>query len=155
MSQEQTTGDPRDIPITAANTDQVMGYMRPLTTEELDRMRKAGFWPQDSTREDIRELIAVADDVIDESNGLSEAQMLIREVCTEICDFLIEKNKAYGNSALTPIRIFSKAGPLKQIDVRIDDKLNRLMKGNAYPGDNDVQDLVGYLILRMVAEKMH
>lgn len=38
---------------------------------------------------------------------------------------LLAKNAAYGNSALEPVRIFSKADPTEQIRVRIDDKLSR------------------------------
>jgi hypothetical protein len=65
---------------------------------------------------------------------------------------LINKNRSYGNSALDPIRIFSKAGPREQLHVRIDDKLNRLMKGTDYPGDNDIDDLIGYLVLLKIAK---
>lgn len=72
--------------------------------------------------------------------------------CLEVAEFLINKNIAYGNSALEPSRIFSKASTLEQLYVRIDDKLNRLMKGSDYPGDNDVDDLIGYLILLKVAK---
>lgn len=63
---------------------------------------------------------------------------------------LIEKNKSYGDSALNPCRIFSKADALEQINVRIDDKLNRMMQGTEYPGDNDELDLLGYLLLRRI-----
>lgn len=78
----------------------------------------------------------------------------IREECMLLADFLVEKNRAYGNSASEPCRIFAKrVDPLAQIDVRIDDKLNRLMKGTEYAGDNDVKDLAGYLILRMIVEE--
>ena len=72
--------------------------------------------------------------------------------CHEIAHMLIEKNIAYGNSALDPVRIFSKAGPREQLHVRIDDKLNRLMKGTEYPGDNDIDDLIGYLVLLKIAK---
>ncbi len=47
----------------------------------------------------------------------------------------------------------SKANTIEQLYVRIDDKLNRLMNGSEYPGDNDIQDLIGYLILLQVAKK--
>lgn len=78
----------------------------------------------------------------------------IRTECEALADFLVEKNRAYGNSASEPCRIFAKrVDPLAQIDCRIDDKLSRLMKGSEYPGDNDVKDLTGYLILRMIVEK--
>lgn len=79
----------------------------------------------------------------------------IRQVCTEMANFLIEKNAAYGNSAAQPIQIFARGlPPLKQIDVRIDDKLNRLMQGKEYAGDDTVQDLAGYLLLRMIVSRM-
>lgn len=73
--------------------------------------------------------------------------------CLAIAQMLIEKNIAYGDSALDPVRIFSKANPTEQLHVRIDDKLSRLMKGTDYPGDNDIDDLIGYLILLKVAKE--
>lgn len=75
----------------------------------------------------------------------------IQEVCEELAHFLIAKNQAYGNSAAEPLGVFAKRfDALAQIDVRIDDKLNRLAKGREYPGDDTVLDLAGYLVLRMV-----
>jgi hypothetical protein len=73
--------------------------------------------------------------------------------CVAIAQMLIEKNIAYGDSALDPVRIFSKANPIEQLHVRIDDKLSRLMKGTDYVGDNDIDDLIGYLILLKVAKE--
>ena len=73
--------------------------------------------------------------------------------CVEVANLLLKKNIAYGNSALNPIQIFAKIPPGDQIDVRIDDKLNRIKNGQGYPGDNDILDLVGYLILKMVQNK--
>ena len=73
-------------------------------------------------------------------------------VCHEIARMLIDKNISYGNSALDPIRVFSKADTREQLYVRIDDKLNRLMKGTDYPGDNDIDDLIGYLVLLKIAK---
>jgi hypothetical protein len=71
----------------------------------------------------------------------------------EIAEMLIKKNISYGNSALEPIRIFSKADSKEQIRVRIDDKLNRIQNDQAFPGDNDIEDLIGYLILLKIANK--
>lgn len=73
--------------------------------------------------------------------------------CLEIAEMLIKKNISYGNSALEPIRIFSKADSKEQIRVRIDDKLNRIQNDQAFPGDNDIDDLIGYLILLKIANK--
>ena len=75
----------------------------------------------------------------------------IRAECASIADFLVAKNMAYGNSAAEPVRCFAKrADALLQIDTRIDDKLNRIIKGRDYPGDDTILDLVGYLILRRI-----
>ena len=67
---------------------------------------------------------------------------------------LKEKNERYGNSALDPIRIFSEASTEEQLLVRIDDKLSRIARGSE--GDEDVVwDLVGYLVLLLVARGNH
>jgi hypothetical protein len=77
----------------------------------------------------------------------------IWSTCHEIAQMLIDKNIAYGDSALDPVRIFSKSDPAEQLKVRIDDKLSRLMKGTDYPGDNDIDDLIGYLVLLKIAKE--
>lgn len=76
----------------------------------------------------------------------------VRAVLQEIGDMLIEKNRAYGNSALDPVRIFSKASNVEQILVRIDDKLSRLARGSA-AGEDVEKDLLGYLVILRVARK--
>ena len=88
--------------------------------------------------------------VPDDERGRTES--LIAEICNDIRDLLLTKNRAYGNSALNPIRIFSKTDAKEQILVRIDDKLNRIKQGNdILDKDEDViQDLIGYLILLKV-----
>ena len=76
----------------------------------------------------------------------------IWETTHEIAHMLIRKNIAYGNSALDPIRIFSKADAREQLHVRIDDKLSRIMRVTEYIGDNDIDDLIGYLVLLKIAK---
>lgn len=82
-----------------------------------------------------------------------EFSLAVKEECEAIHKMLIEKNKSYGNSALDPIRCFSKLDPIETIKIRIDDKLSRLMRGHAFTGDNDVVDLMGYLVLLRIAQK--
>jgi hypothetical protein len=65
---------------------------------------------------------------------------------------LKEKNRAYGNSALEPVRVFSKADTVEQIKVRLDDKLSRLMRGTA-AGEDVEHDLMGYLVLLRIARR--
>ena len=82
----------------------------------------------------------------------NEVHRKIRKECDKIAAMLINKNKSYGNSALEPCHIFSKANAKLQLSVRIDDKLNRIKKGNEYPGDDTVLDLIGYLILYRICD---
>ena len=74
----------------------------------------------------------------------------IEEVCNNLKAFLIEKNKRYGDSALNPIRVFSRASNIAQITTRIDDKLSRI-KNSDELRKNDAVDLCGYLILLCIA----
>ena len=76
----------------------------------------------------------------------------ISVACDQIKRLLLEKNVAYGNSALSPIQIFAKAGAQEGIANRIDDKLNRIKNNQTYVGDNDLDDLIGYLILYKISQ---
>ena len=75
--------------------------------------------------------------------------------CLEIAEMLIKKNISYGDSALSPIRIFSQADNKEQIKIRIDDKINRIKNGSGFAGDNDIDDMIGYLILLKIANKLN
>lgn len=83
-----------------------------------------------------------------------DASFGIARQCDAIKEMLLEKNRKYGNSALEPKRIFSRASPLEQINVRIDDKLSRLMCAQSDEDEDVDLDLIGYLILRRVAKEM-
>ena len=81
--------------------------------------------------------------------AMSESETKISGVCDDIKELLIHKNRKYGNSALKPCRVFSKASLVEQLLVRIDDKLNRIMQGAGLLADDEdvVNDLIGYLVL--------
>ncbi len=80
-------------------------------------------------------------------------QQDVKTVLTEIGALLIEKNRKYGNAALDPIRIFSKANSVEQLLVRIDDKLNRLKNQQLDDDEDAITDLMGYLVLLKIAQK--
>lgn len=88
-----------------------------------------------------------------QDSGL-EVRKVIMEVCDSIKDMLISKNISYGSSFSHPMRVFSNAPTDEQINVRIDDKLSRIKNKGGYAGDNDLEDLAGYIILKMVNQKM-
>jgi hypothetical protein len=69
-----------------------------------------------------------------------------------IKQMLILKNGLYGNSALDPLRVFSKGSASEGIRVRIDDKLSRLALGKSESEEDTILDLIGYLILLRMCE---
>lgn len=70
-----------------------------------------------------------------------------------IFSMLIEKNRKYGDSALNPARIFSKADATEQIKVRIDDKLSRIKNAQDDEDEDVIADLIGYLVLLKIAKE--
>ena len=81
-----------------------------------------------------------------------EVRAEIGRQCDQLKSTLLEKNLRYGNSALNPVRIMSKASPDEQLRVRIDDKLSRLVRGSKELVEDEdvVQDLAAYLVLLLV-----
>jgi hypothetical protein len=78
----------------------------------------------------------------------------IRDVVRRVERLVLEKSAQYGDSALEPVRVFSRSDPVEQLKVRIDDKLARVVRGRAGADDEDaVVDLIGYLILLLVAQE--
>ena len=77
---------------------------------------------------------------------------LIEKVANEIKDLLIQKNRAYGNSALNPSNVFSSGDVFESLGSRIDDKLMRIKNiGVNDETEDTLSDLIGYLILYKVA----
>tara|TARA_Y100001963_G_scaffold145698_1_gene219671 strand:+ start:2470 stop:2862 length:393 start_codon:yes stop_codon:yes gene_type:complete len=77
---------------------------------------------------------------------------LIIKVTDKMRDLLIEKNRAYGDSATNPTNVFSDGSAIDAICARIDDKLMRIQnKGINDKTEDTVSDLIGYLILLKVA----
>ena len=75
----------------------------------------------------------------------------IAATCDAVKAMLLAKNRRYGNSALEPVRIFSRATPVEQILVRLDDKLSRLRSAQTDEDEDVVDDLIGYLVLLKIA----
>ena len=85
-------------------------------------------------------------------------EKIIKEVITEVKDLLIEKNRAYGDSAINPSNIFSNGDALDSLGARIDDKLMRIKNtGITDKTEDTLIDLIGYLVLYkvgMIKEKV-
>lgn len=100
-----------------------------------------------------------AKEVIDKVQGSlktiprNTVEIAIQNECNRLTSLLIDKNRSYGNSALNPTRIFSRSDTTEQLKVRIDDKLSRFMSGDDTFKENDLDDLIGYLVLLSIAVK--
>lgn len=76
----------------------------------------------------------------------------IIKTANDVRDLLLEKNAAYGDSALKPSNIFARGSAVDNIACRIDDKLMRIKnKGLNDATEDTLQDLIGYLILLKIA----
>lgn len=84
---------------------------------------------------------------------MSDTQQDIIDECNRIRDLLLDKNRKYGDSAINPVRVFSSSNPMEQINVRIDDKLSRIISKQLDDEEDVELDLVGYLILKMICRK--
>ena len=80
-------------------------------------------------------------------------QKKIADMCDAIKNLLLEKNRKYGNSALNPVRVFSKADTAEQIKVRMDDKLSRIKNEQGDEDEDVYMDLAGYLVLMLIAKE--
>jgi len=85
-------------------------------------------------------------------NQIAQTQADIAAVCNEIKELLLEKNRRYGDAALNPVRIFSKADSVSQLQVRMDDKLSRIRTSDPEDTEDAYLDLLGYLVLFRVAK---
>ena len=83
-----------------------------------------------------------------------DTQRMIRETGNDTIEMLIEKNDSYGDSALNPLGIFGNKDAVTSLGARIDDKLARIRTlGYEGFGEDNVRDLIGYLILLQVELK--
>ena len=83
---------------------------------------------------------------------IAQTQIDIAATCDSVKELLLEKNRKYGDSALNPVRIFSKSDPVEQIKVRLDDKLSRIRNQQSDEDEDVIDDAIGYLVLLKVAQ---
>jgi len=104
-----------------------------------------GIWFQDSNS-----TYPIQKTVEERLDTIAEAAVVLES----IHKMLEKKNTAYGDSALNPLRLFSRADAVESLCVRIDDKINRIKNRGITPDTEDsVADLIGYLVLLQVARK--
>lgn len=77
----------------------------------------------------------------------------VKDICNGLAEMLIEKNRKYGDAALNPQRIFSKAPASEMIKVRMDDKISRIKAAQTDEDEDPYWDLMGYLVLHRIAKQ--
>lgn len=85
----------------------------------------------------------------------ADFQADVSAVLSEVAEMLAEKNARYGDSALNPVRCFSRSSTVEQLKVRLDDKISRLMRGSGEETEDVEMDLIGYLVLLRIARRRH
>ena len=84
----------------------------------------------------------------------NETRRLLAEAGIRLACLLLRKNERYGNSALDPIEVFARdITPAQRLGVRMDDKINRIVRGEGISGgdaEDPRVDLAGYLLLDVV-----
>ena len=85
---------------------------------------------------------------------LEELNELVNHKAHDLIEHVISKNRKYGNSALSPIRIMSSADKLEQLYIRLDDKFNRLINRQNDDDEDLPFDVAGYFILIYVHFKL-
>ena len=78
----------------------------------------------------------------------------IKLKCRQLEDLLVRKNDAYGDSALSPLGVFSSCSASTAIKVRLDDKLKRIANAGLVEDTEDTLiDIAGYIILLIIAKE--
>ena len=79
-------------------------------------------------------------------------QQKIKDILSGMTDLLLYKNKKYGDSAISPKKIFYKGDSTNSILIRLDDKIGRVMSNTEEkPRVNDVCDIIGYCTLLLIS----
>lgn len=86
------------------------------------------------------------------AQGVTSFEESLDAELAKVRELLLEKNAAYGDSALNPVNALSTASATEQIRVRMDDKLSRMVRGHEYANEDTLLDFVGYYFLLKIAE---
>jgi hypothetical protein len=84
--------------------------------------------------------------------GKVDTQDHIVSVFNSMRNLVLEKNKRYGDAALTPKQVFSKLDAVEGLKIRLDDKISRIMNNGGEIRKNDVADIMGYLVLLAISQ---
>lgn len=131
-----------DIELISGNSEEAITNEAKSFTETVSAFSSA------VSHEDIEEIARLGDQL-----AITSFEDNVRRHTDRIKNILLAKNKAYGDAALNPVRVFSKADREEQLYVRIDDKISRIQRGTEFANEDTIDDLIGYLILLKIAKE--
>lgn len=105
-----------------------------------------------ASAEDVADLVNKFHGAIKALKGTPNGVKILSE-CLSIAEMLLDKNRKYGDSVLSPKAVFSKLSAEERILVRLDDKLARLCSSQLDDSEDTIFDIIGYLILHRVGFK--
>jgi hypothetical protein len=154
MKKYRFIGDPKEYN-GDENEDYVLRYGAILEEDAIPKEWSYNVkWHVDRHPTDWEEFIdpeVEKKEILDVVNKPLKFDTKIELVLEGIKEMLIQKNKKYGDSALNPLRLFSKSSSQEQLKVRIDDKLSRLKTQDISEDEDVVDDLIGYLVLYKIS----
>ena len=135
----------------SCNCSEKQNYIKYLNIEYQEERKKLWEEHNISEGENMKDRTNTRD-LNEEEIMLTESQLDIIRCMDSMKEFLLEKNRRYGDSALHPKRMFSKATTDEQILVRLDDKISRIQNSDELR-KNDIADMLGYLTLLCVSKR--
>jgi len=143
-----------ELKLCAEESNDLCFYTNPSNVEPLVQCTIPS-WVETSTKEQLDEednqAILNAEDPnypIGDNGTYDYFADKLDKVSSEVVALLKSKNKAYGNTALDPVQIFSRLDATEALCARIDDKIMRIKnKGINDQTEDTVDDLIGYLLL--------
>ena len=84
--------------------------------------------------------------------GQDNFEQLLDKELAEIKKVLLEKNRKYGNAALEPKKIFSQVEARERLNIRLDEKISRLLSMQDDEDEDILFDITGIYILRRILD---
>jgi hypothetical protein len=84
---------------------------------------------------------------------MNKFEYLLDIELAEIKRILLEKNRKYGNAALEPKKIFSQVEARERMNIRLDEKVSRLLSMQEDEDEDILLDITGIYLLRRILDR--
>tara|TARA_B100000427_G_scaffold24823_2_gene18426 strand:+ start:24733 stop:25014 length:282 start_codon:yes stop_codon:yes gene_type:complete len=77
----------------------------------------------------------------------------LSSVLSELRELLMQRHRHHGDSAFNPVAVFHKGSAEERLRVMLDYKLTRFSGGSKALEEENINDLIGYLILLKISRR--